>query len=268
VTAAPAAGADALDLLGGLVLDDERTWAEAASAFQLDDAAAICDPTGPRRHFLVRPRGASKTTDAAGVALSLLVTEAPARSRSYAYAVDQDQATELLDAVGGFVARTPGLAGLVELGARGLTVRASGASLSIEASDAASAFNKRPWLVVLDELSSWPRTGNHDRLWSAVISALPKRRDSRLVVLTMAGEPTHPAYRTWRRAQASSDWRAAAIPGPCPWWAPEDVAATRADLTESEFRRYVLAEWVEADDTLTTAADVAACVTHPGPLEP
>jgi hypothetical protein len=146
VTAAPAAGADALDLLGGLVLDDERTWAEAASAFQLDDAAAICDPTGPRRHFLVRPRGASKTTDAAGVALSLLVTEAPARSRSYAYAVDQDQATELLDAVGGFVARTPGLAGLVELGARGLTVRASGASLSIEASDAASAFNKRPWL--------------------------------------------------------------------------------------------------------------------------
>ena len=121
---------------------------------------------------------------------------------------------------------------------------------------------------MLDELSSWPRTGNHDRLWSAVISALPKRRDSRLVVLTMAGEPTHPAYRTWRRAQASSDWRAAAIPGPCPWWAPEDVAATRADLTESEFRRYVLAEWVEADDTLTTAADVAACVTHPGPLEP
>jgi len=30
----------------------------------------------------------------------------------------------------------------------------------------------------------------------------------------------------------------------------------------------VLCEWVEADDALTTAADVAACVTHPGPLPP
>jgi hypothetical protein len=87
-----------------------RGWAEHAAAFQHRDAAAVCaDPgSAPRRHFIVRPRGASKTTDAAGVGLALLVEEAPRRSRSYIYAVDADQAGEVLDALGGFVATTRG----------------------------------------------------------------------------------------------------------------------------------------------------------------
>jgi len=70
---------DALALLGGLVLDDGRTWAEAAQPFQLADAdAALAPPErGPRRHYWLRPRGASKTTDAAALALALLLTEAP-----------------------------------------------------------------------------------------------------------------------------------------------------------------------------------------------
>jgi hypothetical protein len=262
--------ADALALLGGLVLEDGRRWAEAAEPFQLADAdAALAPPDrGPRRHFWLRPRGASKTTDAAGLALALLVTAAPPRSRSHAYAVDADQAREVLDALGGFVARTPGLAGAVKLEASKVTVLGSGATLQVEASDAASAFGKRPWLVIIDELAQWPRTGNHTRLWGAIVSAPPKRADSRLVVITTAGSPTHPAHRVWQRAQTSTEWRASATPGPCSWWAPADVAATRAELLEQEYRQLVLCEWVEADDALTTAADVQACVTHAGPLPP
>ena len=259
---------EALALLAAFRLDDGRAWGDVATDWQLADAAAVCGPSGPRRHFQVRPRGASKTTDAAAAALALLVTEAPPRSRSHACAADADQARELLDALAGFVARTPGLGGTVKLEAARATVVRSEATLQVEASDAASAFGKRPWLVAIDELSQWPRTPNHTRLWGAIVSALPKRADSRLLVISMAGSPSHPSHRVWQRAQASADWRAARVSGPCPWWSASDVAATRAELTEAEYRQYVLAEWCESDDALTTEGDVAACVTHPGPLPP
>jgi len=53
--------------LGLVGEDDSTTWGEQAADFQHEDAAAICaaPESGPRRHFVVRPRGASKTTDAA-----------------------------------------------------------------------------------------------------------------------------------------------------------------------------------------------------------
>jgi len=261
---------DALDLLHGLVTEDKSTtWGEQAARFQLDDAAAICaDPSagGPRRHFLVRPRGASKTTDAAGIALALMVSEAPKRSRSFIYAADTDQAAELLDALGGFVARTPGLAGAIELGASSLTVKSSGASLSVESSDAASAWSKRPWCVIIDEFSSWPDVPNHRRLWTAIASSLPKRKDSRLILLTMAGSPVHPAAKVWKLASSSADWRASSVPGPCEWWDPADVESTRVLLTAAEFRRYVLCEWVETDEALSNEGDVLACVRPGDPV--
>jgi phage terminase large subunit-like protein len=117
---------DAWRLLGGLVVEAGCTWAEQVTDWQRADAEAICAATGPRRHFLVRPRGASKTSDAAAVALALLVEEAPPRSRSYIYAVDQGQASELFHELAGFVSRTPGLSGAVAVGATTVTARATG----------------------------------------------------------------------------------------------------------------------------------------------
>lgn len=253
---------DALDLLLALRMEDGRTWGETATDWQLDDAAAMCGDaeSGPRRHYAVRARGGSKTSDAAGVALALMVTEAPKRSRSYLYAADSEQAGELLDALSGYVARTPGLAGAVVMGATSLQVKATGATLSVESSDSASAWSKRPWLVVVDELTSWPATRNYTSLWTAIVSSLPKRKDSRLIVLSMAGSPTHFAAGIWQLAKTSADWRASNIPGPCSWWTAADVESTRASLTPAEFRRFILAEWVETDEALSSAEDVAACV--------
>jgi hypothetical protein len=262
----------ALSLLHGLICEDEvTTWGEQAARFQLDDAAAICaDPSaGPRRHFLVRPRGASKTTDIAAIGLSLLVSSAPKRSRSYVYAVDESQALEVLDALSGFVSRTEGLSGAVELSAKSVTVRSTGASLTVESSDAASAWSKRPWLTILDEYTSWPETRGHQTLWKAVASSLPKRRDSRLVILAMAGSPRHPAAAVWKIAQASADWRASTTVGPCPWWTQADVDSTRLLLTPAEFSRYIECQWVEVDSALSSEADVSACVrSSPSVLPP
>jgi hypothetical protein len=258
----------ALDLLASLRMEDGRTWGETAVGWQLEDAQAMCAPaeSGPRRHYCVRPRGGSKTSDAAGVALALMISEAPPRSRSYLYAADADQAGELLDALSGYVSRTPGLAAAVEIGARTLTVKASDASLSVESSDSASAWSKRPWLVITDELTSWPATRNYTSLWTAIVSAMPKRKDSRLIVLSMAGSPSHFAAKVWALALAADDWRASSVPGPCEWWTAADVASTRAMLTPMEYRRYVLAEWVDTDETLSAAEHVAACVRPDRPV--
>jgi len=81
----------AVDLLAGLVLEDERRWGEAAEPWQWDDARSILDPSGPRRHYLTRPRGASKTGDLGGVAIAVLLDQAPPTSRSYGFAADKDQ---------------------------------------------------------------------------------------------------------------------------------------------------------------------------------
>lgn len=263
---------DAFELLAGLVLnEDGATWGELAQPWQAQDARAIIRAE-PRRHLLVRPRGASKTSDVAGIALSLLLSEAPAESRSYCYAVDRDQARNLLDALRGFVTRSPELGELVKISANEVTVQRSGASLTVEASDGVSAWNKIPWLVMIDELASWPATDNHRTLWNAIVSALPKRRDSRLVVMSMAGSPLHFAHRLYKQAQADPGWRMSHVPGPCPWWTPEDVEQVRRDLmivTEGEFRRVILCEWVEIhEEVLAREEDVLACARDTTTLEP
>ena len=251
---------EALETMSGFVLEDGRRWGEVAHDFQRDDVTALSDRDGPRRTFLIRGRGMSKTTDLAGFALASLVADAPARSRSYAFAVDQDQAGLLLDALAGFVARTPGLAGAVEVGARQVSVRSSGASLTVMAADGASAFGLRPWLTVCDEVAAWPDTRNYRTLWSAIESGVPKVADGRLVVITTAGSPVGLGHKVFETAESSEHWRVLARPGPAPWWTEADVAATKAGLTEPEYRRLILCQWVAAEDALVDPEDVRACL--------
>lgn len=201
----------------------------------------------------------SKTSDAAGLALALLLTQAPPGSRSYAYAVDREQAALLADAIHGFIVRS-GLSGLVEVGASVVAVRSTGATLRIESSDGASAYGTRPWLTVADELGAWPSTTNHRRLWSAVVSAVPKVAGSRLLVLSTAGSPSGLGAQVWREAKASPYWRTSVHPGPSPWWPASRVEALRSSLTASEWARLIECRWVEGDDSLSTEGDVAACV--------
>lgn len=266
---------DPYALMAGFRLEDGRSWGEAAHPFQQADAEAILRATGPdphlapstdgaepgvRRHFVLRGRGMSKTSDVAAMCLALMLTEAPPRARGHVYAVDAEQAALFADALAGIVGRTPGLAGAVELGARSVTVRATGATLTVESSDGASAYGTLPWLSVVDELGVWPSTANHRRLWGAIVSAVPKVPGSRLLVISTAGSPTGLGAEVWADAQQSGHWRTSRTPGPSPWWSPADVESTRADLTASEWRRLILCEWAESDDALTSPEDVDAAI--------
>ena len=218
----------------------------------------LAGPDDPRRFFWLRARGMSKTGDAAAILLALLLTEAPPRSRSYCYAADADQAALVLDSIVGYVQRT-GLSALVEVGARSVTCLATGATLTVESSDSASAFGTRPWSLVLDEAAQWPDTPNHRRLFGALISAQAKVPGSRLLMMSSAGSPSHPAHKWWQTAEASEHWVTSLQTGPSPWWSSADTAAAVEQLTPAEVRRYILCEWAEAEDALAATEDVVAC---------
>ncbi len=197
----------------------------------------MIDPEGPRNVLLTRARGGAKTQDLAGVAVALLLADAPPGSRSYALAADADQGALLLDALSGFVRRTPGLAGLVKLDRHRVTVVESGASLQVLSADVASSWGLSPWLVIIDEVAQWAETRGPRELWTSIVSAVPKVEGARLAVLTTAGDPSHWSAKVLDHARRSDAWYVHEEPGPLPWRSEDDLAEQRALLTESSFAR-------------------------------
>lgn len=251
----------AFSALSGLVLEDGRPWIATAAPYQIANARAILDPDGPvRQHFITAPRGGRKTTDIGAVSLAILLTQAPRASRSYIGASDVDQAAELIDCARGLVERTPGLSSRFTVTEDAVVDRRSGASLTALPCDA-SAMGKRPYLIVLDEVANWPETKRARRFWDVLVSASRKVAGCRLVVITNAGTPAHWAHARYEVAKGSDRWRLMEVPGPLPWLSEDDVEALRENLaTESEFRRLILNEWVQAEDALATLEDIRACV--------
>jgi phage terminase large subunit-like protein len=258
---------DPLDLLSGLVLESGEPWGSVAADFQVADARAIFDKSGPRWHFETRPRGGSKSTDAAGVGLTWLVTEAPAGARGYVVATDSDQAALLVDAAAGLVDRTPALQSIVGVQALKIAAR-SGASVEVLSADGASAFGLRPHLLVIEEFAQWPQTRNARRLWTALLSALGKIPGSRLLILTSAGEPGHFSHKVLEEARRSDRWRVSEVAGPLPWVDLAELEAQRPLLRDSEFARLHLNQWTQSEDRLVSAEDLEAAAVLDGPQAP
>ena len=105
------ATSDAVSLLASLVTPDGRRWGERASGRQWADARAVLEDRR-RQSYITRPRGGAKTEDGGGMVVAALLTQLPRQSRSYGAAVDREQAQLLVDSVGGFADRTPGLSSL------------------------------------------------------------------------------------------------------------------------------------------------------------
>ena len=256
----------ALDLLYALQLEEGR-WGDLAADFQLADATAIFDADGPRWHYLTRPRGGSKTTDTAGIALTWLAVDAPPGARAYVVAVDQDQAALLVDAASALVSRTPALRSVVTVQSLKLVAR-SGASVEVLSADGGSAFGLLPHLLVLDEFSQWPSTRNARRLWTALLSSAHKVKGSRLIILTSAGEPGHPSFKVLEEARKSGRWRVSETPGPLPWVDRAELEAQRPLLRDSEFARLHLNQWTQSEDRLVSVEDLEAAAVLDGPQEP
>jgi phage terminase large subunit-like protein len=263
----------AFDRMSGMVLEDGALWGEVAVEHQVEDARAILtrDPDAPRKQFITRPRGGSKTTDLAGITLAVLIDQAPSAARCYVAAADKDQARLLLDAAEGLIDRTPGLSRILQVDAFRITNTTNGATLEVLAADGASTWGLRPFFAIADEIGNWPETRNHRKVWTGLVSAFPKVKGGRLVAMTSAGEPSHFSYPIREQAaKQSKGWRLSEMPGPVPWLSETDLAELREELaaTPSAYDRLVLNEWTEGEDRLTTREAVLECVRHEGRLRP
>lgn len=254
---------DALTLLQAFRIDAgpgkrSMQWELVATAQQVDDAIAVIRGDEPRWHFWLRPRGYSKTTDAALVALACLLTIQPPHSRSLVYAVDQDQAMLLFERMASLLVALPD--DLVKVTQSRITNVKTGAFLTVESSDAPSALGHTPWLVIIDEFCAWPDTRGPRRLWNTIVSSMPKRSDSRLLVISSAGDPGNWTHEVVKQAREGTSWRFSYAAGPCPWWLPRDVAKQREALSESAFSWFVLNEFAASENALVTADDLTAAV--------
>lgn len=252
------------DVLSRLILEDGRRWIKAAEDFQLADALAVLEGEYPYQ-FLTRARGGSKTTDLAAVAMSDLLT-LPVADRLYWIGADSDQGALALDAIAGFAARSNWIGSRIEIQNRRVVVAATGATLDILAADAAGAWGLRPRAIYADELSQWPDTPAPRRLWEALSTAVAKRDDAKLVVLTTAGDPSHFSARILDHAKTSDLWRVNEVPGPSPWSDSKRLEEQKARLTESAYARLFLNRWTASEDRLTTLESIRECVGHDGPL--
>lgn len=258
-----------MDLMAGLVMDT-GLWADSAEPWQVADARAVFARTVPM-HWHGRPRGGRKSADGAGYGVSLHLTQAPPGATSYVVAADSAQAGLVLDSVRGFILRAPALRKVMRVEARRvvfLADREPVSTIEVLPADEASSYGLRPWLLIADELAQWPESQNARGVWAACISALPKVEDSRLVVLTSAGSPTHWAHGVLEQAKRSGQWRVSEVPGPLPWIPSEVLEEQRSLLPGSLFARLHLNQWVQGEDRLTSPEQVAACVGHTGPLPP
>ena len=256
----------ALGLLNALVVDGSgRRWGERATGVQREGARALLDLEGPRRHWIGRSRGYSKTDDLAALTVAVLVTQLHTGHEAIGIASDRDQARLLIDHIRPIAQRTPELQGVVEVGA--YDVRTGTTRFEALAADAASSWGRSPAWAVCDELCQWGDTPNARGVWEAISTAVVKV-SGRLAVITTAGDPSHWSRGTYEHAVEDPLWRVSEVHGPAPWLDPAELESERQRLPDSAWQRFFENRWCASEDRLLTYEDIQACAVLPDRLDP
>lgn len=248
---------EALDLLWALRLESGKMWGEVAQPFQVEDAEAILlnERPEPTWHFLTRPRGGSKSTDTAGMAMAWLAMDAPPMANGHIVAASTEQGAIIIDAAAGFMARTPELEGALVVESQRI-LAPNGAWIRVLAqSDSGSWGLRDAHFLVADEFCQWPETRGARRVWTALSSAAPKVTGCKLIILSSAGEPSHWSREVFERCETDPMWRVHEAPGPVPWLDENELASLRRSLRPSEYERLVLNMWAQDEDRAVSEED-------------
>ena len=257
----------AMRLLESLVVDEDGTrWGQRATSVQRRDAEALLDLDGPRRHWIGRSRGYSKTDDLAAVTIAVMLEQLHTGHEAIGIAADRDQASLLIDHIRPIAARTPELRDVLTIGAYDVRT-AGGVRFEALAADAASAWGRSPYWTVVDELCQWPETDNAKQMWEAISTAAPKVR-GRVAIITTAGDPSHWSRGVYDHASEDPLWRVSEVHGPAPWLDPAELESERRRLPESAWQRFFENRWCATEDRLLRFEDLRACAVLPGRLDP
>ena len=257
----------AMRLLESLVVAEDGTrWGERATPVQRQDAEALLDLDGPRRHWIGRSRGYSKTDDLGAATVAAMLEQLHTGHEAIGIAADRDQARLLIDHIRPIAARTPELRDVLTVGAYDVR-SAGGVRFEALAADAASAWGRSPAWVVVDELCQWPETDNARGMWEAISTALPKVR-GRVAIITTAGDPSHWSRGVYEHALEDALWRVSEVHGPAPWLDRAELESERRRLPESAWQRFFENRWCATEDRLLRFEDLEACAVLPGRLDP
>ena len=257
-----------LDLVASMVLEDGSRWGESAVPEQWDDMEALLG-TGKRKHYWLRARGRSKSFDTGAATLAtMLAGGVRGGDEMYAAAAGREQAGILARKMRQIAECTPELATAVDVQNFRVVTPRTGAVLDVISSDLATSWGKTPRWLFIDEICNHDATEGARGFVDALLTALPKRRDSVCLAASTPSSPNHWSRELWDFALADPLWRCSQSSGPAPWQDPAELESERRRLPVALWRRLYLCEWAELDDALATLEQVRACIGHEGILGP
>jgi len=247
-------------------------WADVADPWQLADAEAIlpalaklvrADAPEPEvsRCWWERGRGSAKTSDFALLLLWVLLFSRRRRRAVWA-AADADQGLMGLDACRVLFTHNAWMRELLVIQADRIVNPRTESVCSFVTADAPTAFGWIPDLLIFDELTHWKR----EDLWTALFSAVGKRRDCVLMVGMNAGWEDTWQARLRGVVMGDSGWYFSSLPGPVASWIGEDkLAEQRRMLPAIAYARLWENRWQSgAGGDAFEREDLDAAVTLPG----
>jgi hypothetical protein len=247
-------------------------YTDAMDDWQAADFAAL-DPAWRRiagqtvepsfqRAWLERGRGHSKTTDLAAMATWVLFSS-QRKISGVAVAGDKDQARLIANAIDQLLRLNPWLAMALDCQKFTIVNRHTGSELTILSSDAATSYGLLIDFCICDEIHCWQSRA----LWDSVFSAIAKRRNALLLVITNAGFCDHWTWTLREAIIADPAWYFHRLEGPvASWLSVEHLAEQERLLLRKEYQRLWLNQPVDSGGDALSSDDIRACITLPGPL--
>ncbi len=262
---------EALHLVASMVLENGARWGECATPEQWADMEALLSPGSPRRHFWLRARGQSKTTDAGMATIAVMLSgQIGTGDEMYAAAAGKEQAGLLASKIQLVTRNTPELAGAVEVQAYKVLTPSTGAELEVLSSELASSWGKTPLWLFIDEICNHDNTAVKREFVTALMTSLIKRPDSVFLAGSTPSSEGHWSWAIWQRALhgAGKLWRPSTVSGPAPWQDPGELAEEMGNLLEHEWLRLFMCQWASADDTIADESALTDCTREHLSLPP
>lgn len=248
---------------------EPRLYRDAAEPWQLALASRLVpaieaisgqrpDYTGPRSFWLTLPRGHDKTSLIGRLSSWALAFSSKA-IRAVAAAADKDQAGFIAEFMQAEARLNPWVGELLHFANWRVEGLRQGSRLKILSADDKSSFGLKEDLMILDELTHWPKRG----LFDTVVSGREKRPGSVLIIITNAGTLNTWQHDVFKQAKQSRDWYVYEAPGTIAGWMDADrLKELRKMLPVGLAKRLFDNKWTDPaeESGFVTREEAAACV--------
>lgn len=234
----------------------DPAWTEAAGF-------KVKAPVEKRMAWFERPRGHSKSSDIAAMALWAIYS-ASKQIKGIAVAASQKQAKILRDFIAKILKLNKWLARWVKAERHRVVNTKTGSNLDILAADAATSYGELVDFVICEEVSHWPQ--GKETLWEAMLSTKAKRKRCLLIVITNAGFTYTWQWPLRESVRTSPKWHFSRLDAPVASWVGDDLEEQKRLLPPSVYARLWLNVWSEGSGDALGENDIRACTTLAGEL--